>query len=181
MIDRKPWTTGETSYIYWLVVFGLSSKEIAGVLVAKLLPARTYDAVTSQTTEVRKFINEVAGQKLERPTKEKFKEFMRKVAKVPTPEVLLKYRPEVIKAIEPIRRVIQTGKKRDLNPTIEDKIPVVLVEVDSIPDPILDEEVQKTKKNDYSSILRPNILDVMRLAHDLEAKEVEYEGMKIKF
>lgn len=146
MKESKPWTIGETSYIYWLVVYGLNTKEIATTLAEKLLPARTWNGVSSQTTEVRKFINEAAGQKLERPTRPNFKDFMRKVAKVPTPEILLKYKPEVIHAIPPIRRVTITNKKHDMNPAIEDKLPVELVEVDSMAELATKREIQETKK-----------------------------------
>lgn len=142
MKESKPWTIGECSYIYWLVIYGLNTKEVTTILAEKLLPSRTWNAVSSQTTEVRKFINEAAGQKLERPTRPNFRDFMRKVAKVPTPEVLLKYKPEVIKSILPIRKVTIINKK-DLNPTIEDKLPVEMVEVNSVED-VANQETKKT-------------------------------------
>lgn len=161
----KNWTAQESSHIYWLVVYGVSGLEIAALLSKDILPQRTWDSVRSQTVEVRKFINQVKGQKLKHPISDRSYKLLREATKIsPIPEILA-YKKDELGVVKPI----QEHKPK--------------IDIDRFPSEKKTELELPVEDNNISivSIQEPTVLDVMRLAKELGAKEVEYKDMKITY
>lgn len=157
---QKQWTAQEISPIYWLVIYGVDGAEIATILTCSVLAHRTWEAVRGEIVEVRKFIAMAKHQILKRPLSERSLKLMREATKIqPLPDILA-YKKEEVVEIAPIR-----GHRDHLN-------------IDFIPN---------EKKTELETPIialptqEPTVLDVMKLAKELGAKEVEYKDMKITY
>lgn len=152
---QSSWVVEELSYLYHLIMWGYSNIEVKDILVKESFN-RTSDSIAGQASQMRKFITKELGMPVKNwdygpSTTEKF----RKATNSGVPDLILSYK-----------------KNKDL--VLPRKSPEVVTVV-SIPEPVVPVVVHSTVEKE------PDILDVMKMAKELGAAEVEYKGMKIKY
>lgn len=139
-------------------MWGYSNIEVRDILLKKDF-GRSSDSISNQSSMMRKFIAKELGMPVKNwdngpHTEEKFM----KATNTGVPDLILSYK-----------------KNKDLvlprrSPETPQEIPVV---TEPVQEPAIVVPSVSTKE--------PDILDVMKMAKELGASEVEYKGMKIKY
>jgi len=173
---HKSWTAEELSYLYHPIMWGYSNHEVKEI-VSDMLSNRTEGGIHGQLSDVRKWCSKNLGYLVANyeisPTMESL---YKKASKIlPTPN-LLTYKPanpkRFIKCVLKNKKVT-SNLSEQLKPNIPEQIDnnsnQILPAIESKLSPIVSQNEE------------PNILDVMKLAKELGALEVEYKGMKIKY
>lgn len=169
MKTNKSWALDETAIVYQLLVFGYSNKEIIEIAAVKidsnLLQMRTPDSVGAKCTEVRKYIVQERGG------------------------IVDNY--DLSGTIE---RKIELASKNDMSPFVACYMPASQKRLTSGAQEQNNAPVKPQFTRPEDEQIKPpvplgyfdkkpdiNISDVMRMAKELGAVEVEYSGVKIKF
>lgn len=155
----KKWSAIECSILYHLIMWGYISKEVQ-VIAATFLPHRTRDSIHGATSEIRKWISKelgypVSGTEVSETTIQVFREASNIT---PSPQLASHKRNNDFKPVH-------VFSPQRLGLTLETAAPLVQKELPQEPIPAKE----------------PDILDVMKMAKELGAAEVEYKGMKIKY
>lgn len=153
--QQSSWGVDELSYLYHLIMWGYSNIEVRDILVT-IGFGRSSDSIAGQVSMMRKFITKELGMPVKHwdvgpLTTEKF----RKATNSGVPDLILSYK-----------------KNKDL--VLPRKSPEVIpaeIPIPEPPTPVTHPVIEK----------EPDILDVMKMAKELGAAEVEYKGMKIKY
>lgn len=156
---HKAWNIEELSYLYHLCMWGYDSKEITSILIPIL--GRTSDSLSNQVCNMRKYITMELGLPV----------FHWDVG----PNTEAKFKQATNSGV-PIS-IVQYKRNKDMRaPTTRQVAPKeIIAEINSPILPVLPSviPIQVDKE--------PDILDVMKMAKELGAAEVEYKGMKIKY
>lgn len=152
---QSSWAVEELAHLYHLIMWGYSNNEVRDILIKENFD-RSSSSITNQSSMMRKFVTKELGMPVKNwengpLTTEKF----RKATNSGVPDLILSYKKN--------KDLVLPRKSPEITPVVVPvPEPVVL-----IPHPVVEKE--------------PDILDVMKMAKELGAAEVEYKGMKIKY
>jgi hypothetical protein len=184
MKHQKAWNAAEVSTIYHLVSYGYTNDEIKKICIDNTLyPDRTESAIHGKVSDVRKWISKsrgfvVSNYDLSANTEKVFK----RAIVIPELGIISMQKPN------PPREFKRSHVKAEKINSPVNKL------INNIPDE-QDNAIQKppfTREATPAQIIpitevatdklpAANIIDVMRMAKELGALEVEYSGVKIKF
>jgi hypothetical protein len=156
--SNSSWTVVELSHLYHFIMWGYSNLQIRDILLKENF-GRTPDSIANQASMMRKYIIKELGMPVKHwntgpNTEEKF----RKATNAAVPDLILSYK-----------------KNKDLV-LPRKSLEVVAPIAETAPEP-----VKPTPTIIPVATKEPDILDVMKMAKELGASEVEYKGMKIKY
>lgn len=162
--NMTAWSVSELSDLYHLTMWGYTAKEIGEKLI-ELNYGRTKDSINAQVCNMRKYISKELGFPVQNwdvgpHTEAKFLQASNSgISAIILP---FKRNKSVIASKEVVRTPIPAALEHH-----EVTAPVISVPQPIVPQPVVEKE--------------PDILDVMKMAKELGAAEVEYKGMKIKY
>jgi len=169
----RNWNLKEIQIIYYLTFWGYSAKEI-GEIAPSLITTRSSDGIRGMCTDIRKYLSKKKGYIVSNyDLSEKAESNITKASKLPIAEDLAIYGLEK-KEFKPCHRTKERSLKQQ--PVITDVSPST--EIHTL---VVKERAAEPIKTIDTGISEPNVLDVMRLAKELGASEVEYKGVKIKY
>lgn len=87
------WTPEEASVLYWLIVWGLPSKEAVD-LATPLIKTRSVDALVTMSSEIRKQISIMKGFKYSVPVGGSIPNLVRAASKIQPPKEIADLRPK---------------------------------------------------------------------------------------
>jgi hypothetical protein len=154
---QTSWDVIELSHLYHLVMWGYSAKEIGEILIKLDFP-RTPESIKAQACNMRKYISKELGLPVQYwdvglHTEAKYL----KASNSGVPDIIIPYK-----------------RNKDLKPA-GNHIPKTI-------QPVEPSVVTGYTPTIISTVTKePDILDVMKMAKELGASEVEYKGMKIKY
>lgn len=176
---QKAWGAEEISHLFHLVNWGYDNKMTA-TIAAEFIQDRTVDGLHGRISDIRKYISNQKGYKVSNYTLSGRTEKLFKIAgSYPPADVLLKHKPNTKWDFIPmvVRKADRTGTKVKPEPiatAAQDPEKPAYTNVEN-PNPLPQQALQPAAK------VEPDIIDVMRLAKELGATEVEYKGVKIKY
>lgn len=179
MQNKSKWSALECSYVYHLLMWGFTGKQVHEIGV-NLLTNRTADAIAAQGSDIRKWISKKEGFIVSNYTiSPAYEAIYKQASKISTPDGLLKYKPEIP------GKFIKSQVKQEVEKPQPGNNAAKTNEV-QLPEPgntngQLIMPLKQTEEKVSPTFHEPTILDVMRYAKELGASEVEYQGMKIKY
>lgn len=202
----KQWTALESSPLYHMITWGYTNKEIADNLQSKF-PTRTWKSINQQVSLIRKWVSYIQDFPVSNYNVSKKNEKMYNKASQFTPWIdIVKFKREKdFKPVTVFKFNKKTGEPAPILNAKKNEKPVKIVKTFAElgkalkPAKTLEslgykqaEETNKNKSEQPTIIDKPievqvklptefTAIDVMKMAKDLGAKEVEFQGIKIKF
>lgn len=190
MFGGTPWNAIESSPLYHLITWGYTNKEITE-MVADKFPTRTPKAVNQQISLIRKWVSYIQDYPVSNYNASKKNEKMYNKASQFAPGVdIIKFKRN--KDFKPASVYLTSKKTGEPSPVVNlKKVEAVKPKTLAETEAEYFQDAAKHTIQSYEKVflppsstlqpIQPSAIEVIKMAKELGAKEVEVQGIKIRF